>query len=107
MKKVLGLLFSLMATQAVAKSVETEMSQLKARADSCIASSQTVQRCERTAECVEFQRYSKALLPEGLAGYYEAHAPNKTMTLENGPLVSSAAKAKGTADKVIEKCSSR
>lgn len=106
MKKVLGLIFSLIATQVVAQSVETQMSQLKARADSCVASSQRAQRCERTAECVAFQRYSKALLPEGLPGYYDVHMRDKTMTPENGPLVSSAAKAKGKADKVIEQCSS-
>ncbi|MCD7041647.1 hypothetical protein LRQ11_21635 [Pseudomonas sp. MAFF 311095] len=104
MKNVLGLLFSLVATPAFAQSVETEMNQLKVRTDSCIASSQAKQHCERTAECIEFQRYSKALMPEGLPGYYDAHLRDKTMNPENGKGVSAAAKAKIQADKLIEQC---
>ena len=104
MKNVLGLLFSLVATPAFAQLVETEMSPLKVRADSCIASSQFTQHCQRTAECIEYQRYSKALMPEGLPGYYDAHLRDKTMNPENGKGVSTAAKAKIQADKLIEKC---
>lgn len=103
MRKILGLALLLMAAEAAAQSVDDEMIRLKQVAESCLASLQA-QNCELTTACVEMQRYSKALMPDGPAGYYDKHIPDKSMNPKNGKLVSAAVTKEGEANKAMEKC---
>ena len=72
-------------------------------AESCLSSLST-QTCNVTATCDVFKGYSKLLMPDGPAGYYELHGPDKSMNPGNGKLVSEAVTVWGKANKAIEKC---
>lgn len=103
MKKVLGLALMLVAAKANAQSVEDEMTKLKRLAESCLALLST-QGCNATNACDAFKGYSRQLMPDGPAGYYELHGPDKSMSPGNGKLVSDAVKAESRAHKAIKKC---
>jgi len=72
MKKILGLALLLVAAEAKAQSVENEMTKLKLLAENCLASL-SPQSCDVTTACEAFKSYSKELMPDGPAGYYELH----------------------------------
>ncbi len=103
MKKILGLALLLIVAEAQAQTVEAEMTKLKQLAESCLASLPT-QNCDVTTACNVFKSYSRKLMPDGPAGYYELHGPDKSMNPGNGKLVSEAVKAAATANKAGEKC---
>lgn len=103
MKPILGLALLLVAAQVQAQTVETEMTKLKQLAENCLASIST-KSCNVTTACDVFRSYSKELMPDGPAGYYDLHVPDKSMNLENGTLVRDAVKAASKANKTVEKC---
>lgn len=103
MKKKLGLAFLLVAVNTQAQTVEAEMSELKRLADKCSASISTL-NCSVTSVCHAFKNYSNALMPDGPAGYYDAHIPDKSMNMKNGNLVRDAVKAANKADKAMDSC---
>lgn len=103
MKKVLGVALLLIVADAQAQTVEAEMTKLKQLAESCIASLST-QSCGATTSCNVFKSYSRELMPDGPAGYYELHGPDKSMNPQNGKLVSEAVEAASKANKAGEKC---
>jgi hypothetical protein len=103
MKKVLGVALLLTVADAQAQTVEAEMTKLKQLAESCIASLST-QSCDATTTCNVFKSYSRELMPDGPAGYYELHGPDKSMNPQNGKLLSEAVKAASRANKAGENC---
>lgn len=103
MKKVLAVALLLIVADAQAQTVEAEMTKLRQLAESCIASLST-QSCSATTSCNVFKSYSRELMPDGPAGYYELHGPDKSMNPKNGKLVSEAVKTASKANKAGEKC---
>ena len=79
------------------------MTKLKQLAENCLASIST-KSCDVATACHVFKSYSKELMPDGPAGYYDLHVPDKSMNLGNGKLVSDAVKAASKANKAVEKC---
>lgn len=103
MKKKMGLVLLLIVVKTQAQTVETEMSELKRLADNCSASI-SAPICDVTSACRAFKNYSNALMPDGPAGYYHAHIPDKSMNMGNGNLVRDAVKAATKADKAMDHC---
>ena len=103
MTKIIGVALLLTLADAQAQTVDAEMTKLKQLADGCIASLST-QSCDKTTACSVFKSYSRELMPDGPAGYYELHGPDKSMNPQNGKLVSEAVKAASKANKAGEKC---
>ena len=101
MKKILGLALLLVAAEAQAQSVESEMTKLRQLAENCLLS---IQSCGVTTACRVFRSYNRELMPDGPAGYYDLHVPDKSMNLGNGKLVSDAVKTASKASKAVEQC---